>query len=196
MDNKKFRLLYSYQAYIGLRIGEVVKINFKDFNWNTHELKIFTEKARVLNTLIVPSSLYNETLDYINANKEQIEKAQGFLFYADHEASHNTTRKEPYLELNYVRKVFRGYIRQAGLDEVYGTSEGNVARHLHRLTTHSLRHYSITKFYKTTHDPVLTSRFARHLKPDTTLTYIHSDKSELYSYMEQMVTSLKVQATN
>lgn len=196
IDSKKWYLLFSYQARLGLRIGEVVKVNLNDFNFGTHELKIFTEKARVQNQLIVPRILFEETMDYIKEHKEQIEKAQGYIFYPNREASHNMTRKVPYLELNYVRKVFRGYIRAAGLDEVYGTSEGSVQRHLHRLTTHSLRHYSITKFYKTTKDPILTSRFARHLKAETTLTYIHSDKSELYSYMEQMVSPLKVQATN
>jgi integrase len=196
IDSKKWYLLFSFQARLGLRIGEVVKVNLKDFNLSTRELKIFTEKARVLNTLIVPQVLFDETLEYIKENKAQIDKAQGYIFYPNREAAHNTTRKVPYLELNYVRKVFRGYIRAAGLDEVYGTSEGSVQRHLHRLTTHSLRHYSITKFYKATKDPIMTSRFARHLKAETTLTYIHSDKSELYAQIEQMASPLKVQANS
>jgi integrase len=189
VDNPKFRLFFSYQAYLGLRIGEAVKIRLEDINQATRELKVFTEKARVLNTMIIPLPFFNETLEYVKANEAQIGSAQGYLFYANKEASH-AKRTDPWLELNYVRKVFRSYIRLAGLDEVYGQSEerdGRGIRHLHRLTTHSLRHYAITKFSKATNgNLILTSRFARHLKPETTLNYVHSDKSELYSYAEQM----------
>lgn len=143
----------------------------------------------VLNTMIIPLNLFNQTLEYINENKEQIGKAKGYLFYVDRDISH-AKRKDPFLEVNYVRKVFRDYVKLAGLDEEYAMSEerqGREPRHLHRLTTHSLRHHAITKFSKQTNgNLILTSRFARHLKPDTTLTYIHSDKSELYAYVEQM----------
>ena len=193
IENPKYRILFSYQAYVGLRIGEAVKIRLEDINQATRELQVFTEKARVLNTMIIPLALFNETSEYLKANEFQISSAQGYLFYADKQASH-TKRTEPWLELNYVRKVFRSYIRLAGLDEVYGQSEernGREARRLHRLTTHSLRHFAITKFSKQTNgNLILTSRFARHLKPETTLTYIHSDKSELYAFAEQMTAKL------
>lgn len=192
IENPKFRLLFSYQAYLGLRIGEAVKIRREDINLDTRELRVFTEKARVLNSMIIPLALFNETMQYLQENEAQIMSAQGYLFFADKEKSH-AKRIEPWLELNYVRKVFRGYIKLAGLDEIYGQSEennGREARHLHRLTTHSLRHFAITKFSKQTNgNLILTSRFARHLKPETTLNYVHSDKSELYAVVEQMAQS-------
>jgi hypothetical protein len=65
----------------------------------------------------------------------------------------NQDRKEQYLEPNYVRRVFREYAEEAGLDETYDMSEENrerTPRCLHRLTTHSLRHYAITKFSRGT----------------------------------------------
>ena len=193
IDNPKYSILFSMQAYLGLRIGEAVRININDIKG--HELRILTEKARVLNTLLVPSGLYARLMDYIKENEAQINRAQGYLFFADETA--HSRRKEPFLNENYVRKVFRGYIQEAGLYEQYATSEESVAgrppRRLARLTTHSLRHYAITKFSKQTNgNLILTSRFARHLKPETTLTYIHSDKSELYEYVEKMVEPLKV----
>ena len=45
IDNDKFRLLFSYQAQLGLRIGEAVKLNIKDINLQTRELTLKTEKA-------------------------------------------------------------------------------------------------------------------------------------------------------
>ena len=73
----------------------------------------------------------------------RVEKAQGYLFYAD---KLRTKRPEPFLEQDYVRNRFRHYVRLAGLDEVYDTSDetnpNRSVRHLHRLTTHSLRHFA------------------------------------------------------
>jgi integrase len=56
-----------------------------------------------------------------------------------------------------------------------------VPKQLHRLTTHSLRHYAITNFSKKNNDNVvLTARFARHQMIQTTMTNIHTGKEELY----------------
>ncbi|MHB1830772.1 MAG: hypothetical protein ACYCO0_05265, partial [Candidatus Micrarchaeaceae archaeon] len=89
IDNQKYRLLFSYQAYLGLRIGEAVKIKAEEINKDTRELKVFTEKARVLNTMIIPLSLFNETIEYMKANEAQISRADGYLFFADREKSHS-----------------------------------------------------------------------------------------------------------
>ena len=91
----------------------------------------------------------------------------------------------PVREQNYARKVFREIIKESGLDATYGESDESLyhrkERTLHRLTTHSLRHYAITKFAKSTNgNVVLASRFARHANPSTTMRYISKDNEELY----------------
>ena len=106
IGNEKHRLLFSYQANLGLRIGEVVKLNLKDINMQTRELTVFTEKAKTIDTLIIPIRLFEETQIYINCFSLDIKQAQGYIFFRDPSKSH---RKEPYLEPNYVRKVFRHY---------------------------------------------------------------------------------------
>ena len=129
--------------------------------------------------------LFKDTIAFISKYRAEIEKAQGYLFYAD---KLRTKRPEPFLEQNYVRNRFRHYIVLAGLDEVYDTSDETQersVRHLHRLTTHSLRHYAITRFAKQTNgNLVLTSRFARHSDPSTTMTYISTKKEELYKEID------------
>lgn len=182
IENEKHRLLFTYQAQLGLRIGEVVKLNTKDIDFNTRELRVFTEKAHTLDTLIIPLALFNETNTFIECFRTEIATSQGCIFFRDQKKSH---RQEPYLEPNYIRKVFRYYVQEAMLDEdAYGTSEedkGRAIRKLHRLTTHSLRHYAITRFAKACNgNLVLTSRFARHSEPTITMTYINTDKTELY----------------
>ena len=185
VDNAKFRLLFSYQAQLGLRIGEVVRINIKDIKFESRELVVKTEKAMTLDTLLIPAPLFKETLDYIEANSGSIEKAQGSLFFKEA----GKGRKESYLDQNYVRNAFREYVRKANLDEVYDQSDearpGRVPRRLHRLTTHSLRHYAITRFAEKTNGNVfLTSKFARHIKPDVTMTNINTNKKRLYENID------------
>jgi Phage integrase family. len=75
------------------------------------------------------------------------------------------------------------------LDYTYDISDESspdrATRSLHRLTTHSLRHYAITNFSRQTNvNVVLTSRFARHSDPGTTMTYINTNRQELYDQID------------
>ena len=56
IDNEKFRLLFSYQAQLGLRIGEAVRININDIKFESRELVVKTEKAMTLDTLLIPTA--------------------------------------------------------------------------------------------------------------------------------------------
>jgi integrase len=67
VDDQRFQLLFSYQAVLGLRIGEAVKVHIKDINLKTRELRIETEKAKTLNFLVIPEQLFDATLDYCKA---------------------------------------------------------------------------------------------------------------------------------
>ncbi|MEM0173836.1 MAG: hypothetical protein QXI16_04955, partial [Sulfolobaceae archaeon] len=80
-------------------------------------------------------------------------------------------------------------IQRCGLDTTYGSSDESLyhrkERMLHRLTTHSLRHYAITHFAKSTNgNVVLTSRFARHSNPMVTMRYISRDNEQLFSEID------------
>ncbi len=181
VDNDKFRLLFSFQSQLGLRIGEATRLNVKDIKFETRELIVKTEKAGTLDQLLIPEPLFKATLEYLRAHTEAIEKAQGYIFFKE-EGKSNT--EVPFVAENYARNRFRYYTEKAGLSEVYDQSDEvneRVPRSLHRLTTHSLRHYAITKFAEQTNGNVfLTSKFARHTKPTTTMIYISTNKKALY----------------
>ena len=184
IGSEKFRLLFSYQAQLGLRIGEAVSVNVKDINFETRELTVKTEKAQVIDTLRIPVPLFEQTLNFINRNSGAIEGSEGFIFFKEWH-SHS---KLKHLDVNYARGRFRRYVVKSGLDESYGMSDeqrGRLVRRLHRLTSHSLRHYAITSFSRQTNgNVVLTSRFARHANPNTTMTYISTRKEELYKEID------------
>ncbi len=185
IDNDRFCLLFLYQAQLGLRIGEAVRVNIKDMDLETRELTLRTEKVQTVDVLLIPVPLFQQTLAFIKAHASRIEQAQGYLFFKDKGGSE---RAEPYFDTNYARNAFCRYVRLAGLDSVYAESDepaGKPGRRLHRLTTHSLRHYAITSFAKHANGNIfLASKFARHHNPRNTMTYINTNKEELYQQID------------
>lgn len=90
-----------------------------------------------------------------------------------------------HVDEGYVRNQFREYVKEAWLDEIYDQSDesrpGRVPRMLHRLTTHSLGYYTITHFAEQNNGNVLlASKFARHAKTETIMTYLHVNKKAFY----------------
>lgn len=56
IDKPKYRLLFGFQANLGFRIGEVIKINLNQIDFKTRELKLRSEKSGRLDSLIIQSS--------------------------------------------------------------------------------------------------------------------------------------------
>jgi len=178
VEDPRMALLFTFQAILGLRIGEAVKLHVRDLNLQTQELKIDNQKGSRADCLPIPSQLFEQAVKYISDYEDAIAKAKGHLFWAETYPERNPC---PYLDKNYARNVFRLCIRKLKLDETYGLADGSIPKQLHRLTTHSLRHYAITNFSKKNNgNVVLTSKFARHHRVETTMTYIHTGKEELY----------------
>jgi integrase len=176
VDDQRLHLLFSFQAILGLRIGEAVRIHIKDINLKTKELRIETEKAKTLDFLLIPEKLFDATIKYIQGFEKEIVRAGGYLFFVDNK----------HISISYARQFFNRYIKKAGMYEVYGYSNDAKPRTLTRLTTHSLRHYAITNHAKKNNgNVVLANKFARHLRLQTTMTYVYTSKEELYKSIER-----------
>lgn len=192
VDSPKMRLLFTWQSQLGLRIGEVVRVNLANLNLESREYTLRSEKSHRLDTVLIPAPLFRESLEFIKAHSGEIEKAGGYIFFADKVKSHSR-RAEGFLEQNYVRKCFRQYLERAKLDAVYDVSDeqgGRTPRKLHRFTTHSLRHYAITRFGRACNGNVLlASKFARHVDPSTTTIYLNVDRKEIYSVVDSIAMS-------
>jgi len=185
IEDPKFHLLFSFQAIMGLRIGEAVRVNIKDVNLRTRELRIFTEKSGKTDYSLIPLQLFDRVIHYIDAYEKEIAAAKGFLFF-----SFTKGNRKPETEHCVTSETARAYfekcIKKAKLEEIYGYAATGNPRALHRLSTHSLRHYAITNFVrKNQGNAVLASRFARHSNLQTTMTYIHTSKNELYESIER-----------
>ena len=172
---------------MGLRIGEVCRLHVKDIASDKRELTLTTEKSKKVDSMIIPLELFQETVEYVAKNEANIRASNGYVFFKENDNSNNRVE---HIDQNYVRKVFRKAVIDANLDFTFGESDEGLyhmkTRSLHRLTTHSLRHYAITHFAKSTNgNVVLTSRFARHSSPEMTMHYISKDKDELYQSIDR-----------
>lgn len=178
LDDPRAILLFTFQAVLGLRIGEAVRVHIKDINLKTKDLRIDTEKGKRTDYLPIPPELFAKTLDFVTQYETDICSHQGYLFWADFYPKRN---KCPYLSSNHARNIFARAVRKSKLDETYAIAEGKIPKLLHRLTTHSLRHYAVTNFAKKNNGNImLASKFARHRNVNTTMIYVHSDRDELY----------------
>ncbi len=185
IDEPKAHLLFSFQAILGLRIGEAIRVNVSDINLRSRELRIFTEKSHKTDYLLMPEKLFDSVLRYIGSYETDIARADGFLFFSfSHGRRTETT--EPHITTETARKMFVQYVRKAKLDMAYGYSVGKNPKTLYRLSTHSLRHHAITNFCrKNGGNVVLASKFARHTDLQTTMVYVHTAKNELYESIER-----------
>ena len=55
--SEKFGLLFRYQAYLGLRVGEVCKLHISNIDFGKHELTMKSEKSKRMDSLLIPSDL-------------------------------------------------------------------------------------------------------------------------------------------
>lgn len=180
VEDEKMHLLFSFQAILGLRVGEAIRVNVKDINLRTRELRIFTEKSGKTDYLLIPEKLFEAALRYISTYQEEIAACEGYLFFSIQDGK-RTKGAEPYITSNTVREIFREYAREARLEEIYGYSASAHPYALRRLSPHSLRHYAITNFCRKNGGNVaLASKFARHTDLKATMVYIHTEKEELY----------------
>jgi integrase len=185
VQSQKMRLIFELQAYMGLRIGEAVRIRLDDINFETRELTIDSEKTRVKDTLIIPRGLFRKLGVFVQLHQTEILAAQGYIFYKDNDNNKNCRL---HIDKNYARRVFKDARAEAGLTYVYGISEESCNNHrprrLYRLGTHSLRRYAITRFHHVSKDIVMTSRYARHLDTKETAKYIENNRVQLYANID------------
>jgi integrase len=83
VEDPKLALLFTFQAVLGLRIGEAVKIHIRDINLQTKELRIDNQKGSRADCLPVPTQLFEQTVNYINDYEDAIVKAKGYIFWSD-----------------------------------------------------------------------------------------------------------------
>ncbi|MCX6803720.1 MAG: site-specific integrase [Candidatus Diapherotrites archaeon] len=178
---KKEFLAFKMQALLGLRIGEAVEVKVSDISFDNKSILIHSEKTAKADELYLHDEIYKLLQDFIKEHKQQIDEHAGYVLFSE-----NPTMKRLHLAPGYLRKKFREVCNRCNFVDFYDFADDydnplanqyKKGRKLYRLTTHSLRHYFVTRVYNSTKDPVTTSKLARHVDLATTQTYIHSSRA-------------------
>ena len=88
-------------------------------------------------------------------------------------------RKECYISKDWLRNRFRETAKTADLVQWYCLADDDKRRKLYRLSSHSLRHYFITKVYKESRNPLHAQRLARHRAFKSTERYIRHEQEDI-----------------
>jgi integrase len=142
VKNPKAQLAYQLQAYLGLRVGEVVQIRLGDIDWEHRRLFLITEKSQTHDSLYLHDKAYNLLQAWVSQYHKEIVSNDGYLLFA--EARTRSRNPRLHISPNWLRNYLRQNIRRSGLEMTYAQSierNGRTPRTLHRLTTHSLRHF-------------------------------------------------------
>jgi len=185
IKNKKHLLCFKLQAYLGLRISEAVKVNLSDIDFQRRKIKVYAEKTKEIDFIHLHDLAFESVQNWVRIHAKEIEEHDGFLIYSD--------RGKGHVSKDRMRNFFRDYLEKAKLDDeyveiftvgkqCYGKAK---SRKLRRLSTHSLRHYYVTKVYNETMNPVVTQKCARHRSFRSTECYINLNPQDAVDALDK-----------
>lgn len=188
-EEYRYKIIFLIQAFLGLRIGEAIKINLKDLNFQEKWIKIHSEKQGhgAIDFMKLHEKLQYLLLDYITIYEKEIQQNQGFLFWG---------RKKKHLSPQHLRTVFREICNRAHLTQIYGTRESINNKtlkpqnkgNLYLYTTHSLRH-SFCQYLRMQKVPIeIAKALMRHKRISSTEIYFKTTQEEANQTLETLFT--------
>lgn len=189
-EEYRFKVLFLIQCFLGLRIGEAVKIQLNDLNFQEKWIKIHTEKKRfnAIDFMAMHEKLQYLLLDYINIYEKDIQKHQNYLFW-----SQSGYCKTPHFSPSFARTIFRRICNRAGLTQTYGKREAITQKlkpenqgNLYLYSTHSLRH-AFCQYLRMHKIPIeIAKTLMRHESIKSTEVYYKATQKEANQALEQI----------
>jgi len=169
--NKKIRLAIKTQAYLALRVSEVVLVKKCQIDFLRKRILVYSEKTNDYDILPLPRKIEDDLGIWISENKKQIKNSGGYSFFSG---------GQTHISKNFLRKHIRESLKK--ISPVYAkASDGRLLR---LYSSHSLRAYGISRFYEMSgHDIELTREFARHKHIKDTQIYIHKDYERMWNIL-------------
>lgn len=168
VDNPTAKAVFELMAGLGLRVSEACSLQWRDVDLNERRLWVRSLKNSRPTMFYLHDHVY---LALLNKSKES-----EYVFPARRSCRYN------HISPNWIRNEFRRAVRAAGLDFCYAesTEHCRAVRHLHRLTTHSLRHYFCRKCAIALHgDFRLLQQLSRHRDPKNVQRYCWVSQEEV-----------------
>jgi len=173
-DEMRRRLYAAFD--LGLRHGEIVKIQVKHVDFRAVKFEVEGEKIEVLQIALPPSiSKGGKTtgkIEHVYAGTERLKKELvKRRFELQRKPDAYVFGTEGGRPIKNFKRMWRELFRLAGLD--YGRSKG--------LTWHTIRHEFISRTLENTGDPAVAQELARHKDLRTTQGYLHARRARVWS---------------
>lgn len=171
-DEMRRRLYAAFD--LGLRHGEIVKIQLKHIDFRPIKVAVDGEVRDVLAIALPPAvtkggKTTGET-EYVYAGTKRLrDELTKRRFALKRNADAYVFGTEAGGAVKNFKRMWRELFKLAGLD--YGRAKG--------LTWHTIRHEFISRNIENTGDPVVTQRLARHKDGRTTQGYMHARESRV-----------------
>lgn len=147
---------------LGLRIGDIKNLRFKNFNWEEKKLSIIQHKTHKPLSLPIPDAVGWAVIDYIKNGRPHYYESD--IIFLKHMPPFDPIGSENHMQQQIVR-----YMRKAGIDQRSKKHSG----------FHSLRHSAGSMLLEIgTPLPVITDILG-HSDSDTTAIYLKTDLQKL-----------------
>lgn len=181
VTNRKAKLVFQLMACLGLRVSEACRLRKEDIDLSGRRVWVRSAKGSRPTMFFLHDAIYYPLREFLREERSD----SPFLF-----PKTQAGNRHVYLSPNWVRAEFRKAVGAAGLDFCYAESTERHARpcrHLHRLTTHSLRHYFCRKCAIALNgDFRLLQQLSRHRDPKNVQRYCWVSQEETDQALEKV----------
>lgn len=161
------RMCLKIMLYMGLRVGEAIRLKRSNFNKDWSILTFELEKSHKIKERYVPKKLREMLKSYYL--KYNWRMTDGHLFFANW--GYNS--KKPHLQCSTIEFMFRDLRRKLKLDQPYYIRKDGSP--LYRVSSHTFRHHFVYMVYKASgHDLRITQQIIGHKKIQQTAAYINA----------------------
>ena len=167
--NEKARLALYCQAFLGLRIGDAVALQWKHFDFDKSFFFKMEEKTKRFVSKPIPSKLLELLLEYHKRHYKGIWLFPGL--------------KQGHISATWVRNELRYTLDRLGLDNAYAQSADG--RALREFSSHCLRRWYITKVAENAPNFFLATELAGHSSPKVTMQYYQGSELKKRNVIEK-----------
>lgn len=178
-DEMRRRLYAAFD--LGLRHGEIVKVQLKHIDFKPIKVEVDGEVCEVLAIALPPDvtkgGKTTGDVEHVYAGTDRLKRElakRRFSLKRNPEAYVFGT--ESGLPVKSFKRMWRELFTLAGLD--HGRAKG--------LTWHTIRHEFVSRNIENTGDPVITQRLARHKDGRTTQGYMHARESRVLAAVARL----------
>jgi site-specific recombinase XerD len=163
-----FKPIVALGFYQGLRVGEIVQLNWLDVGLS--EKRLHLTRTKNGEQRVVP--VRKEYLHYLRAWHRLCGRpTEGLVFFKSNKPGRHTGTKRP-LDEDHVSKTFKKYVREAGLPDT--------------VCFHGLRHACGTQLLRKGMDLHEVAQWLGHSSLDSVRTYEHLNDQDLRAKMDRL----------